>query len=299
MAWFKRQEPGFKSQQKKDMPDGLWVKCTGCGEVIYKKQLAQNSFVCTNCEFHFRIRGIDYIELLLDPDSFIETEATMRSVDFLRFRMEKGSTRYADKLKEAQKKTGLIEAIRTGTGSIEGYPVVFGVMDFSFVGGSMGSVVGEKVARAIDLGREKKVPVIIVSASGGARMQESIISLMQMAKTSAKLARFSKEGGLFVSIMTNPTTAGVVASFAMLGDVHLAEPGALIGFAGQRVIKQTIGQDLPEGFQRAKFQLEHGFVDAIVNRKNMRDTLIKILSFACDKPGKFIHAEETIPAAGQ
>jgi acetyl-CoA carboxylase carboxyl transferase subunit beta len=296
MTWFQRKEPGLKAQQKKEMPDGLWIKCTGCDEVIYKKQLAQNSFVCTNCDFHFRIRGIDYIDLLLDPGSFVETEAAMRSVDFLRFRLEKGSTRYADKLKEAQKKTGLVEAIRTGTGAIGGYPVAFGVMDFSFVGGSMGSVVGEKVARVLDLGRERKIPVIIVSASGGARMQESILSLMQMAKTSARVARFSSEGGLYVSLMTNPTTAGVVASFAMLGDVHLAEPGALIGFAGPRVIKQTIGQDLPEGFQRAQFQLEHGFVDAIVHRKNMRETLIKILGFACDQPEMNAHAQETFSA---
>ncbi|HDQ43999.1 MAG TPA: acetyl-CoA carboxylase carboxyltransferase subunit beta [bacterium] len=299
MAWFKRQEPGLKSQQKKEMPDGLWVKCTGCGEVIYKKQLAQNSFVCTNCDFHFRIRGIDYIDLILDPGSFSETEAGMRSVDFLRFRVDKGSTRYADKLREAQKKTGLVDAIRTGTGAIGGYPVVFGVMDFSFIGGSMGSVVGEKVARAVDLGHERRVPVVIVSASGGARMQESILSLMQMAKTSARLARFSSEGGLYVSILTNPTTAGVVASYAMLGDVHLAEPGALIGFAGPRVIKQTIGQDLPEGFQRAQFQLEHGFVDAIVHRKHMRETLIQILGFACDPPGKRPYAEEAVPPPGQ
>lgn len=181
------------------------------------------------------------------------------------------------------KKTDMKSGIRTGYGRIGTIPVVFGVMDFAFVGGSMGSVVGEKVARAVDLAQERKMPLIIVSASGGARMQESIISLMQMAKTSSRLARFSDNGGLYISILTNPTTAGVVASYAMLGDINVAEPGALIGFAGERVIKQTIGEDLPEGFQRAQFQMEHGFVDLIVNRLDMKETLIKILTFFIDK----------------
>lgn len=297
MAWFKRKHPGLITQQKKEMPDGLWVKCTGCGEVIYKKQLSQNSFVCSNCDFHFRIRGIDYIELILDPGSFEETDADMESVDFLKF---KDTKKYDERIKAAQQKSGLKDAIRTGLGTIGGYPVSFGVMDFSFIGGSMGSVVGEKVARAVDNALERRIPLIILSASGGARMQESIISLMQMAKTSTRLAKFSDLGGLYISIMTNPTTAGVVASYAMLGDIHLAEPGALIGFAGPRVIKQTIGEDLPEGFQRAQFQLEHGFVDSIVHRKSMRDTLIKILSFFCDSPQKEgIHVQETAPDAGQ
>ncbi|NQT25754.1 acetyl-CoA carboxylase carboxyltransferase subunit beta [candidate division KSB1 bacterium] len=280
MAWFKRSKPGLVPQKKKELPDGLWVKCSGCGEVIYKKQLAQNSFVCTHCDFHFRIRGIDYIELLLDSGTFNETDKNIASIDFLKFKDDKG--RYEEKLKIAQKKSGLKDAVRTGIGRVGGYPVVFGVMDFSFIGGSMGSVVGEKIARAVDLADHEKIPMIMVCASGGARMQESIISLMQMAKTSSRLARFSRNGGLYVVVLTNPTTAGVVASFAMLGDVHLAEPGALIGFAGPRVIKQTIGQDLPEGFQRAQFQLEHGFVDSIVHRKEMQDTLIKILSFYYD-----------------
>jgi len=279
MAWFKRSKPGFLSQPKKDMPNGLWVKCEECGEVIYKKQLAQNSYVCLRCDFHFRIRGSDYIQLLLDPGSFKEIDDKMQATDFLNFRDTK---RYSDRLKDARKKTGLKDAIRTGHGLITGIPIALGVMDFSFIGGSMGSVVGEKVTRAVDFAQKQKIPLIIISTSGGARMMESVISLMQMAKTSARLAHFSKNGGLYISILTNPTTAGVVASYAMLGDINIAEPGALIGFAGPRVIKQTIGQDLPEGFQRAKFQVEHGFVDMIVNRKEMKDTLKKMLTFFID-----------------
>lgn len=279
MPWFKRDKPGLKSQKKKEMPDGLWIKCEGCGEIIYKKQLMQNSYVCFKCDFHFRIQGHDYIRLLLDSGDFEEIDGTLESVDFLEF---KDTKRYTERLKGAMKKTGLKEAIRIGYGRIGGIPVVFGVMDFSFIGGSMGSVVGEKVARAVDRAYERKIPLILVSASGGARMMESVISLMQMAKTASRLARFSDAGGLYISILTNPTTAGVVASYAMLGDIHIAEPGALIGFAGPRVIKQTIGQDLPEGFQRSKFQLEHGFVDLVVNRKEMKETLGKILTFFVD-----------------
>ncbi len=288
MAWFKRSKPGLISYKKKEMPDGLWLKCDSCGEIIFKKQLSQNSYVCSKCDFHFRIRGSDYIDLILDAKSFQETEANLTSIDFLEFRDTK---RYADRLKEARKKTGLKEAVRTGLGTIENIPVVFAVMDFSFIGGSMGSVVGEKIARAIDLADEKRLPLIIISASGGARMMESIMSLMQMAKTSSRLARFSDHGGLYLSILTNPTTAGVVASYAMLGDINIAEPGALIGFAGPRVIKQTIGEDLPSDFQRAQFQLEHGFVDIIVHRKEMKETLIKILTYF-EKAGEHKSAEK-------
>jgi acetyl-CoA carboxylase carboxyl transferase subunit beta len=282
MVWFKRDKPGLTSQKKKEMPNGLWVKCEECGEVIYRKQLSQNCYVCSKCSFHFRILGHDYIQLLFDQGNFQEIDGNLRSKDFLHFRDTK---RYTERLKEAMSKTGLKEAIRVGHGKIGGIEVVFGVMDFSFIGGSMGCVVGEKIARAVDRAYEKKIPLIIVSTSGGARMMESILSLMQMAKTASRLARFSDSGGLYISILTNPTTAGVVASYAMLGDINIAEPGALIGFAGPRVIKQTIGQDLPEGFQRAQFQLEHGFVDLIVNRKELKDTLIKILSFFSDKHG--------------
>ena len=276
MAWFKRVNPGISTQGKKELPDGLWVKCDGCDEVIYKKQLAQNSHVCPKCDFHFRISNRDYITLALDPGSFEEMDGDMESVDFLHF---KEKVKYSDRLRETMRKTGLKEAIRTGVGAINGMPVVFGVMDFDFIGGSMGSVVGEKIARATDRALEKKIPLIHVCASGGARMMESVISLMQMAKTASRLARFSDHGGLYVCILTNPTTAGVVASYAMLGDINIAEPGALIGFAGPRVIKQTIGQDLPPGFQRSKFQLEHGFVDMIVDRREMRATLDRVIRF--------------------
>jgi acetyl-CoA carboxylase carboxyl transferase subunit beta len=276
MAWFKRVKPGISTQGKKELPDGLWVKCDGCDEVIYKKQLAQNSHVCPKCDFHFRINNRDYIDLALDAGSFEEMDGGMESVDFLHF---KEKMKYSDKLRETMRKTGLKDAIRTGFGAVNGMPVVFGVMDFDFIGGSMGSVVGEKIARATDRALEKKIPLILVCASGGARMMESIISLMQMAKTASRLARFSDQGGLYVCILTNPTTAGVVASYAMLGDIAIAEPGALIGFAGPRVIKQTIGQDLPPGFQRSKFQLEHGFVDMIVDRREMRATLERVLRF--------------------
>lgn len=295
MVWFRRDKPGLTPHKKKEMPDGLWVKCEGCGEIIYKKQLSQNSYVCSKCNFHFRIQGGDYIQLYLDPGSFQETDETLQSVDFLHF---KDTKRYSDRLKSTMNKTGLKEAIRIGYGKIGEIPVVFGVMDFSFIGGSMGSVVGEKVARAVDRAQERKIPLIIVSASGGARMMESIISLMQMAKTSSRLARFSNAGCLYISILTNPTTAGVVASYAMLGDINIAEPGALIGFAGPRVIKQTIGEDLPEGFQRAKFQLEHGFVDVIVNRQEMKETLIKILTFFIDDKVDQ-DAEKAFPSSDQ
>jgi len=280
MTWFKRIKPGILPQSRKEMPN-LWMKCDECGEIIYKKQLVQNSYVCTKCDYHFRIRARDYIELLLDENSFQEMDADMESVDFLHF---KDKQKYADKLKDTMKRTGLKEAILTGCGAIARIPIVFGVMDFEFIGGSMGSVVGEKIARAVDVAIEKKYPLIIVCASGGARMMESILSLMQMTKTSAKLAKLSDAGGLYIPILTNPTTAGVVASYAMLGDLIIAEPKALIGFAGPRVIKQTIGQDLPPGFQSSQFQLEHGFVDMVVNRKDMRSTLEKILVFFARHP---------------
>lgn len=276
MAWFKRSKPGIRVQNKMEMPDGLWVKCDGCDEVIYKKQLASNSHVCPKCDFHFRIGDRGYLDLLLDPESFEETDADLESTDFLHYRDTK---RYSDRIRENQRKTGLRDAIRTGTGRLCGKPVVIGVMNFDFIGGSMGSVVGEKIARATDRAAERKCPLILVCASGGARMQESILSLMQMAKTSSRIARFSDQGGLYIPVLTNPTTAGVVASFAMLGDLNIAEPGALIGFAGPRVIKQTIGQDLPPGFQRSRFQMDHGFVDLIVHRKEMRSTLDRILRF--------------------
>ncbi|NOY77497.1 MAG: acetyl-CoA carboxylase carboxyltransferase subunit beta [Calditrichaeota bacterium] len=276
MAWFKRKEQGVLTTEKKILPDGLWIKCEQCGEVLYRQELERNMWVCHKCNFHFRIQSGHYIRFLLDDGSFEEFDQKMRSVDPLKF---KGKKRYSDQLREAIKKTNMNEAIRTGYGKIDGQPVVLAVMDFSFIGGSMGSVVGEKVARAAERATEKKLPLIVISSSGGARMMEGAISLMQMAKTSAALARFSDQGGLYISVLTNPTTGGTTASYAMLGDVNIAEPGALIGFAGPRVIKETIGQDLPEGFQRSEFVLEHGFLDMIVHRQKMKETLSQLIRF--------------------
>ncbi len=276
MEWFKRSSPGLETQEKKELPDGLWIKCDNCGEILYKKELQRNLLVCTKCDYHFRMNSDQYIALLVDDQKFDEFNAHIRPTDPLKF---KDSKKYSDRLKEATAKTGLTEAIRTGRCSVGGFPVVLCVMDFRFIGGSMGSVVGEKVARAIDVAIEERKPLIIVSASGGARMQEAALSLMQMAKTSARLALLSDAKLPYISILTDPTTGGVTASYSMLGDINLAEPGALIGFAGPRVIKQTIGQDLPPGFQRAEFLQEHGFVDTIVHRKEMKDKIRQILHF--------------------
>jgi len=278
MDWFKRAKEGLKPQKKKEIPD-LWVKCDGCSEIIYKPELEKNFYVCTNCQFHFRIKSLDYVKHLLDDNKFEEFDTQISSVDFLKF---KGKKRYSDQIKDYEKKTGSRDAVRTGLGKIHGNSVVFSIMDFKFIGGSMGSVVGEKLARAIKQAIARKLPLIIISASGGARMMESVLSLMQMAKTSALLAKLSNAGLLYISILTDPTTGGVTASYAMLGDIILAEPGALIGFAGPRVIKQTIGQDLPDGFQRSEFQLKHGFLDAVVSRDEMKATLKEILEFATD-----------------
>ncbi len=278
MSWFKRATKGIKPQTKKEMPE-LWLKCEPCGEIIYKKKLEENSHVCNKCGFHFRIQSADYIRYLLDDGQFDEFNANISSVDFLKF---KATKKYSDQLKAAVKKTGHNDAIRTGFGKMFGHEVVMSIMDFSFIGGSMGSVVGEKIARAADEALNRKLPLIIISASGGARMMEGAISLMQLAKTSARLAKLSENGLPFISIVTDPTTGGVTASYAMLGDVILAEPGALIGFAGPRVIKQTIGQDLPDGFQRAEFQLKHGFVDAVVPRDEMKEKIRDVLEFCSD-----------------
>ena len=233
-------------------------------------------YTCVKCNFHFRIGSKEYIALLTDDGTFRELDRKMRSVDPLSFTDTKS---YRDRVKDTIRKTGLNDAVRTGTGKINGVPSVVGVMDFGFIGGSMGSVVGEKIARAIGKAIKSKIPMIIVSSSGGARMMEGALSLMQLAKTSARLAQLSDAGIPYISVMTDPTTGGVTASFAMLGDIHIAEPGALIGFAGPRVIKQTIGKDLPPGFQRSEFQLEHGFVDLVVHRKDMKETVTKLLSF--------------------
>ena len=275
MAWFRRSKENISSEgQKKDMPDGLWTKCQGCGEIVHRKQLEQNYFICPKCSTHFRIGSEEYFKILLDKNTFREMDKKIRSADPLGFVDNK---RYTDRIKESIKKTGLFDAVRTGTGSVNKIPVVIAAMDFSFIGGSMGSVVGEKVARAIDKALKLRRPLIIVSSSGGARMMEGALSLMQLAKTSAKLAQLSEAGIPYVSILTDPTTGGVTASFAMLGDVNIAEPGALIGFAGPRVIRQTIGKDLPKGFQRSEFLLEKGFVDMIVPRRDMKASVAKVL----------------------
>jgi acetyl-CoA carboxylase carboxyl transferase subunit beta len=275
MAWFRRSKASISTDvQRKDIPDGMWTKCDGCGEIIHKKQLEQQFYTCIKCNYHFRIGSKEYIQFLLDEGSFKELDRKMKSKDPLNF---KDSKSYKERIKDSIRKTELFDAVRTGAGKINQQDVVVGVMDFSFIGGSMGAVVGEKVARAIDKARKDKSPFIMVSSSGGARMMEAAYSLMQLAKTSAKLAQLSDEGVPFISILTDPTTGGVTASFAMLGDLNIAEPGALIGFAGPRVIRQTIGKDLPPGFQRSEFQLEHGFVDVVVHRKEMKETVSKIL----------------------
>ncbi len=280
MAWFRRSKASIENTlQRKDAPDGMWTKCDGCGEIIHRKQLEQQFYTCIKCNYHFRIGSKEYIQVLLDEGTFRETDRRMRSTDPLSFRDSKS---YRERVRESIRKTGLNDAVRTGTGKLNDLPVVLAVMDFSFIGGSMGSVVGEKVARAIELARKSRAPLIIVSSSGGARMMEGALSLMQLAKTCARLAQLSQARIPFISVMTDPTTGGVTASYAMLGDVNVAEPGALIGFAGPRVIKQTIGKDLPPGFQRAEFQLEHGFVDVVVHRKEMKETISRLLNLMRD-----------------
>ncbi|MCH7938385.1 MAG: acetyl-CoA carboxylase carboxyltransferase subunit beta [Candidatus Marinimicrobia bacterium] len=276
-AWFRRSKQKILSTERKDLASDLWSKCPSCSEYIYRQELERAQFVCPTCAHHFPIRCRKYIDMLLDgPESITELNPDLISVDPLDFKARK---KYKDQLIAAREKTGLSEAVVTVTATIEGYPLVLAVMDFSFIGGSMGSAVGEKISRAIDYAREHRYALAIISSSGGARMQEGALSLMQMAKSSAKLSLFSQAGGLYISILTDPTTGGVTASFAMLGDIILAEPGALIGFAGARVIKQTIGEDLPEGFQRAEFLLEKGFVDHIVPRSEMKATLAHLIGF--------------------
>ncbi|MCK9244820.1 MAG: acetyl-CoA carboxylase, carboxyltransferase subunit beta [Candidatus Marinimicrobia bacterium] len=277
--WFQRTKKGLLGAEKKVIPDGLWVKCPGCSEYLYKRELDKNYWVCTHCRYHFRIACDSYIHMLVGKE-YEEFGQELQSNDPLKF---KDSKKYADRLKLAMSQTGSNEAVKTVSGRIDDVPAVLCVMDFNFVGGSMGSVVGEKIARATDKAREMKVPLIIISQSGGARMQEGIYSLMQMAKTSAKLARFHEEGGLFISILTDPTAGGTTASFAMLGDLIISEPGAFIGFAGPRVIKQTIGHELPEGFQHAELLLEKGFIDIISPRSELKQLISKLLHFFYEK----------------
>jgi acetyl-CoA carboxylase carboxyl transferase subunit beta len=274
MSWFKRSTQNITSAEKKDLPEGSWVKCEKCGEMLHKTQVEDNFWTCNKCGFHFRIGSEEYIEILIDKKTFKETDKKLKANDPLGFVDTKS---YKSRLVEAQKKTGLTDAIRTGTGEINGHPVVFGCMDFKFIGGSMGSVVGEKVARAIDRAVKMELPLVLISQSGGARMMEAALSLMQMAKTSARLTRLHKAGLPYISILADPTSGGVTASFAMLGDFNIAEPEALIGFAGPRVIKQAVGKDLPEGFQRSEFVLDKGFVDMIVHRKELKGRVTQLL----------------------
>ena len=277
MAWFKRKAPTASIKETKlKEPDGLWVKCEACKEIIYKQELERNFGVCPKCDHHFRIDSKARLGLLADPGSFKEWDAALRSLDPLNF---KDAKPYPERVKAAQKTTGMDDALLSGEVTIGGHKVQLCIMEFNFMGGSMASVVGEKITRAVERAIERRCPVIIVSCSGGARMQEGVLSLMQMAKTSAALGRLARAGQPYISVLCDPTTGGVTASYAMLGDLIVAEPKALIGFAGPRVIQDTIRQELPPGFQRAEFLLEHGFVDMIVNRKHLRATLIKLLDF--------------------
>ncbi|MGE5680599.1 MAG: acetyl-CoA carboxylase, carboxyltransferase subunit beta [Bacillota bacterium] len=277
MAWFKRSKENIASDSvKSEVPDGLWEKCPGCDEIIHKKQLETYLWTCTKCDHHFRIGSQEYISLLMDKNSFKEYDRKMKSSDPLDF---VDSRKYSERVTDTIKKTGLTDAVRTGIGKINDQEVSFACMDFRFIGGSMGSVVGEKISRAIDRAYKNKIPMIIISSSGGARMMEGAYSLMQMAKTSSRLARLAEAKLPYISILTDPTTGGTTASYAMLGDIIIAEPKALIGFAGPRVIKQTIGKDLPEGFQTSEFLLENGFIDFIVHRKDMRNKLITLLEY--------------------
>jgi len=258
------------------MPEGLWQKCPECGEVVHNLELVQNLKVCPNCDYHFTMLSRERADSLLDAGTFEEFDSNMTSVDVLNF---KGVADYSDRLKSYQEKTGMKDAVLTGCGKIESRTIAIAIMDFSFLAATMGCVVGEKITRLIERGTRDRRPVIIVSASGGARMYEGMLSLMQMAKTSGALARHAEAGLPYVSILTHPTTAGVMASFASLGDIILAEPKCMIGFAGPRVIKETTHQDLPAGFQTAEFLQEHGFIDRIVHRKQLRATLVSLLNY--------------------
>ena len=276
MDWFKRIKEGIttKTSQKKEMADGLWVKCPKCKIISSKDDIIKNLFVCTNCDYHHRIGSKEYFEILFDKNKFRELDKNLISADPLKFEDTK---KYSDRLNSMKNKTGLKDAIRCAYGKMNNEEVVVASMDFSFIGGSMGSVVGEKISRAIEFSKKKKYPLIIISKSGGARMMEAAISLMQLAKTSAKLAQLDELKIPYISLLTDPTFGGATASFSMLGDMNIAEPNALIGFAGPRVVKETIGKDLPEGFQTSEFLKEHGFIDLIVHRKDLKEKLSQLL----------------------
>jgi len=272
MAWFKRNKEGIttSTSEKMEVPEGLWVRCSNCKTLYTSEDLTANNYVCDRCSHHERIGAAQYFELLFDDQKFEELNANLESGDPLGFEDTK---KYADRIVATQKNTGLKDAIRTAKGTLNGQKLVVAAMDFNFIGGSMGSVMGEKIARAIDVAIAEKSAFMIISKSGGARMMEAGFSLMQMAKVSGKLGQLSEAGLPYISYLTDPTTGGVTASFAMLGDINIAEPGALIGFAGPRVVKETIGRDLPEGFQTSEFLLEHGFLDYIIERTQLRETL--------------------------
>jgi acetyl-CoA carboxylase carboxyl transferase subunit beta len=276
MAIFKKPAIKAESPKKRDIPHGLFQKCAGCGEVVHEIELTQNQRVCPHCDYHFAESAKDRIDNLLDPDSFVEMDADLRSIDTLRFQ---GMATYKDRLKKYQESTGLVDAVISGHGMIDGHKIAIAVMDFSFLAATMGSVVGERITRIIEYGTAQRSAVIIVAASGGARLYEGMLSLMQMAKTSGALARHADHRLPYISVLTNPTTAGVMASFASLGDVILAEPKSMIGFAGPRVIKETTHQDLPEKFQTAEFLQDHGLIDMIVHRKKMREEISRLLSY--------------------
>ena len=275
MSWFKRKDTNIQTRKKKDMPEGIWIKVPVTGETIHKRELEDNYWVDPLSGYHFRIGSKEYFDILFDDGKFEEIADDIMPTDPLNFVDRK---KYSDRIIQSQQKSGLSDACRVGVGKLDNHPVVIACMDFSFIGGSMGSVVGERLSRAINHSRKHKIPLIIISQSGGARMMESVLSLMQMPKTSARLAQLSRDGIPYISLMTNPTTGGVTASFAMLGDFNIAEPGALIGFAGPRVIRQTIGRDLPAGFQTSEYLLEHGFLDFIVKRPKMKKKISRVLS---------------------
>lgn len=278
MSWFERKDINIVTKSPKEMPEGIWVKVPATGETIHRRELEENCWVDSVSGYHFPVGSEEYFQLLFDGGKYQKLGEHIQPVDPLTFEDRK---KYKQRLKETQNKTGLSDAVQVGTGKLHEMDIVLACMDFRFIGGSMGSVVGERIGLGIDYARENKQPLIIVSQSGGARMMESVLSLMQMAKTSARLGLLHEEKVPYISVMTNPTTGGVTASFAMLGDFNIAEPGALIGFAGPRVIRQTIGRDLPEGFQTSEYLLEHGFLDFIVSRNKLKrrlSRLLKILS---------------------
>jgi acetyl-CoA carboxylase carboxyl transferase subunit beta len=289
MAWFTRSKQNIETRQgqpgsaaTRDMPDGVWAKCSECKEILYRKQIEENLYTCPHCNKHFRIGSREYFEILLDEGLEQEIAAELRPADPLGFIDSKP---YPARVAEAERKTHLKEAIRVGVGHLDTREIVMGVMDFAYVGGSMGAVVGEKFSRAVDHAIARRDPFVMISSSGGARMQEAAISLMQLAKTSAKLAQFAEARLPYISVLTDPTTGGVTASYAMLGDVNIAEPKALIAFAGPRVVEQTIRKKLPPGFQRSEFLQDHGFVDIISHRKELKATIANVLKHLDPEPG--------------